>query len=381
MVAGTMGEVTPNPNASQGGVDPMNYASKLKEGVKINFRRLESETRVEEADVVLPREAVMNMKQRFANTLVVEEDKKSGKNSGFQVGKQKQKFEYRPVQKDNRKGNGTFQPSVTANRFEVLNLDPGPSGTTIGEGVTNVDELGADMFEMDRGRKEDISRMAGSEGASTPVKIVPWIRVDRDPNDCDLRDKERVCSLEYEKVAFDLELFLKQKAKVEWLKAGDSNTAYFHKMVKRNNHKKLVDRIIDSDGNVHEGDGVASVFENHYLKFLGTEFDRRIDDWMNKALSFAGRLQLIVSVVSSMFTYWASVLILPASTVKELERKMKGFLWQKDGKDRAKAKITKIILDTVRLKLVSLRETHVISNWKTRKRWDLERIVLHDGMR
>ncbi|KAK1408345.1 hypothetical protein QVD17_40048 [Tagetes erecta] len=376
MVAGTMGEVTPNPNASQGGVDPMNYASKLKEGVKINFRRLESETRVEEADVVLPREAVMNMKQRFANTL-----------------------------KDNRKGNGTFQPSVTANRFEVLNLDPGPSGTTIGEGVTNVDELGADMFEMDRGRKEDISRMAGSEGASTPVKIVPWIRVDRDPNDCDLRDKERVCSLEYEKVAFDLELFLKQKAKVEWLKAGDSNTAYFHKMVKRNNHKKLVDRIIDSDGNVHEGDGVASVFENHYLKFLGTEFDRRIDDWMNKALSFAGRLQLIVSVVSSMFTYWASVLILPASTVKELERKMKGFLWQKDGKDRAKAKvawravclpkkeggldkvadlvneITKIILDTVRLKLVSLRETHVISNWKTRKRWDLERIVLHDGMR
>ncbi|KAK1424513.1 hypothetical protein QVD17_19843 [Tagetes erecta] len=353
-----MGEATPNPNTSQDGVDPMNYASKLKEGGKINFRRLESESLVDEADVVLPREAVITMKQRFANTL-----------------------------KDSRKGGGKFQPSVTSNRFEVLNLDPGPSGKNSGEGVNNVEEVGADTHEMDTGMKEDINRMAGSEGASTPVKIAPWeldeiqIRVDRDPNDCGLRDKERVCALEYEKVAFDLELFLKQKAKVEWLKAGDSNTAFFHKMIKRNNHKKLVDRIIDSDGNVHEGDGVASVLENHYSKFLGTEIDRRIDDWMNKALSFAGRLQLIVSVVSSMFTYWASVLIMPASTVKELERKMKGFLWQKDGKDRAKSKITKIILDTVRLKLVSLREGHVISDWKTRKRWDLERIVLHAGMR
>ncbi|KAK1434582.1 hypothetical protein QVD17_00329 [Tagetes erecta] len=130
-------------------------------------------------------------------------------------------------------------------------------------------------------------------------------------------------------------------------------------------------------------------------KALIEKVDRRIDDWMNKALSFAGRLQLIVSVISSMFTYWASVLMLPASTVKELERKMKGFLWQKDEKDRAKSKernariftdikrrptqIAKIILDTVRLKLVSMREVHVISNWKTRKRWDLERIVLHEA--
>ncbi|KAK1421767.1 hypothetical protein QVD17_24378 [Tagetes erecta] len=42
---------------------------------------------------------------------------------------------------------------------------------------------------------------------------------------------------------------------------------------------------------------------------------------------------------------------------------------------RRPTQITKIILDTVRLKLVSMREGHVISNWKTRKRWDLERIV------
>ncbi|KAK1421764.1 hypothetical protein QVD17_24373 [Tagetes erecta] len=74
-------------------------------------------------------------------------------------------------------------------------------------------------------------------------------------------------------------------------------------------------------------------------KSLIEKVDRRIDDWMNKSLSFAGRLQLITSVISSMYTYWASVLVIPASTVKDLERKMKGFLWQKDENDRAKAKV------------------------------------------
>ncbi|KAK1414733.1 hypothetical protein QVD17_30484 [Tagetes erecta] len=65
------------------------------------------------------------------------------------------------------------------------------------------------------------------------------IMVDKDPNDSGLRDKERACSLEYEKVAYDLELFLKQKAKVDWLKAGDSNTAFFHKMIKRKRHSEV----------------------------------------------------------------------------------------------------------------------------------------------
>ncbi|KAK1427937.1 hypothetical protein QVD17_16697 [Tagetes erecta] len=138
-MTGTMGEATPNPNTSQDGVDPMNYARKLKEGVKINFRRLESENLVDEADVVLPREAVINMKQRFANTL-----------------------------KESRKGSGKFQPSVTTNRFEVLNLDPGPSGKNIGEGVNIGEELGEGTIGMDAGMKEDNNRMAGSEGASTP---------------------------------------------------------------------------------------------------------------------------------------------------------------------------------------------------------------------
>ncbi|KAK1440843.1 hypothetical protein QVD17_06675 [Tagetes erecta] len=114
-LTGTMGEATPNPNTSQDVVEPMTFASKLKEGGKINFRRLESENLVDEADVVLPREAVINMKQRFANTLV------------------------------------------------------GPSGTQKGEDEESVEDSGAGAHQMDTFIKEDSkNRMDESEGASTP---------------------------------------------------------------------------------------------------------------------------------------------------------------------------------------------------------------------
>ncbi|KAK1421762.1 hypothetical protein QVD17_24370 [Tagetes erecta] len=40
-----------------------------------------------------------------------------------------------------------------------------------------------------------------------------------------------------------------------------------------------------------------------------------------------------------MYVYWASVLVLPSSIVKDLEQKMKGFLWQKNSNERAKSKV------------------------------------------
>ncbi|GKB44263.1 RNA-directed DNA polymerase, eukaryota, reverse transcriptase zinc-binding domain protein [Tanacetum coccineum] len=43
---------------------------------------------------------------------------------------------------------------------------------------------------------------------------------------------------------------------------------------------------------------------------------KRIGDWRNKVLSFAGRLQLISSVLSSMQVYWASLFILPIGEIR-----------------------------------------------------------------
>ncbi|GJT20553.1 RNA-directed DNA polymerase, eukaryota, reverse transcriptase zinc-binding domain protein [Tanacetum coccineum] len=62
-------------------------------------------------------------------------------------------------------------------------------------------------------------------------------------------------------------------------------------------------------------------------KKLVDKVKSRIGDWKNKFLSYAGRVQLIASVLSSMHIYWASVFLLPKSNVKDIERVLKGFLW------------------------------------------------------
>lgn len=54
----------------------------------------------------------------------------------------------------------------------------------------------------------------------------------------------------------------------------------------------------------------------------------RIASWMNRCLSFAGRLQLIISVLSSVQVYWASHLILPTKVLRIVEQKLCSFLWK-----------------------------------------------------
>jgi hypothetical protein len=64
----------------------------------------------------------------------------------------------------------------------------------------------------------------------------------------------------------------------------------------------------------------------------------RIESWLVKNLTFAGRLQLITSVLCSFQVFWSRVFILPKKVVKLLEQKLNRFLWC--GEDtKAKAKV------------------------------------------
>ncbi|GKD56770.1 RNA-directed DNA polymerase, eukaryota, reverse transcriptase zinc-binding domain protein, partial [Tanacetum coccineum] len=63
---------------------------------------------------------------------------------------------------------------------------------------------------------------------------------------------------------------LHQKAKINWLREGDKNTAYFHNILKARKHKNRVESICDDNGVRFWGDDVAIQFERHFQKFLGT---------------------------------------------------------------------------------------------------------------
>lgn len=61
----------------------------------------------------------------------------------------------------------------------------------------------------------------------------------------------------------------------------------------------------------------------------------RIDCWTNQHLSYAGRLQLVRTVLSTLHNYWASVFLLPASILKEIDMRCRTFLWGKKASGRS----------------------------------------------
>nr|GEX94858.1 hypothetical protein [Tanacetum cinerariifolium] len=84
----------------------------------------------------------------------------------------------------------------------------------------------------------------------------------------DLCDEEAVYVRAFTEAFIMEERFLKQKAKIEWLKVGDSNSAYFYKSVRGHASRNRIDVVTDYGGLVM-GDGVPVAFISHYETFLG----------------------------------------------------------------------------------------------------------------
>ncbi|WZZ77741.1 hypothetical protein YC2023_098313 [Brassica napus] len=65
----------------------------------------------------------------------------------------------------------------------------------------------------------------------------------------------------------------------------------------------------------------------------------RMLSWTNKTLSFAGRLQLIKSVVFSIVNFWSSAFILPMGCLDDIESLCSAFLWSGSPNNSHKAKV------------------------------------------
>ncbi|GJV79438.1 hypothetical protein Tco_1515308 [Tanacetum coccineum] len=74
-------------------------------------------------------------------------------------------------------------------------------------------------------------------------------------------------------------------------------------------------------------------------KCLVDKVRAKVNNWKNKMLTYAGRLQLISSVLSSIHVYWASVFMLPKITIKDINKLLKGFMWCQGEMTKGKAKI------------------------------------------
>ncbi|GKB85752.1 hypothetical protein Tco_0958024 [Tanacetum coccineum] len=81
--------------------------------------------------------------------------------------------------------------------------------------------------------------------------------LDMDPSNATLRDNEARSAVAFNEAVLMEERFLKQKAKIDWLREGDSNSAYFHKAVKSRISRSRIDVVANADGTIFENDKVA----------------------------------------------------------------------------------------------------------------------------
>ncbi|GJR43894.1 hypothetical protein Tco_0385474 [Tanacetum coccineum] len=108
--------------------------------------------------------------------------------------------------------------------------------------------------------------------------------LDNDPNNVSIREEEAAAVNAFNNAILMEEKFLKQKAKIAWLKEGDCNTAYFHKSVKSRVSRSRIDVVMDSNGAVFQNDDVPKAFINHYEVFLGQT--GTTTDWDTNGLIF-----------------------------------------------------------------------------------------------
>nr|KAJ0193875.1 hypothetical protein LSAT_V11C800388240 [Lactuca sativa] len=97
--------------------------------------------------------------------------------------------------------------------------------------------------------------------------------LDRDPGNEDLRIEEGFYLQSFLNASREEECYLKQRAKVQWLKEGDSNSAYFHKVVKGKINRNRIENILDSNGNWKEGEDAFKVIVDYFEEFLGIEHE------------------------------------------------------------------------------------------------------------
>ncbi|GJX79200.1 putative reverse transcriptase domain, reverse transcriptase zinc-binding domain protein [Tanacetum coccineum] len=93
--------------------------------------------------------------------------------------------------------------------------------------------------------------------------------LDADPFNVLLRESEATCVAAFSEALIMEERFLKQNAKIDWLREGDINSAYFFKAVKSRVSHSRIDVVTGADGTIFVNNNVPDAFVSHYEHFLG----------------------------------------------------------------------------------------------------------------
>ncbi|GJZ89579.1 RNA-directed DNA polymerase, eukaryota, reverse transcriptase zinc-binding domain protein [Tanacetum coccineum] len=126
--------------------------------------------------------------------------------------------------------------------------------------------------------------------------------VDLDPQNSSIRDEKAIYLQAFNEALIDEERFLKQKAKIDWLNVGDSNSTFFHKSIKSRTQRSRIDMIQNAKNVEVTGSLVPEVFVAHYESFLGTSTecdDLDTNGLFVKTVSDSSNTSMIASVTNA----------------------------------------------------------------------------------
>lgn len=72
---------------------------------------------------------------------------------------------------------------------------------------------------------------------------------------------------------------------------------------------------------------ISSRMKKEYCQEHISKITSRIQSWNVKTVPYGGRLQVVISVLSSMQVYWCIVFVLPKAVINEMEKLCRNFLW------------------------------------------------------
>ncbi|CAH1421055.1 unnamed protein product [Lactuca virosa] len=98
-------------------------------------------------------------------------------------------------------------------------------------------------------------------------------QLDRDPDNEEVSVEHAKYLEEFTKALCEEECLLRQKTKLNWLKEGDRNTKYYHKVIKERQSRNKINSITGSNGVMHGANQVADIAIAHFSDFLGKDRD------------------------------------------------------------------------------------------------------------
>ncbi|XP_062075282.1 uncharacterized protein LOC133779324 [Humulus lupulus] len=96
-------------------------------------------------------------------------------------------------------------------------------------------------------------------------------QLQQDPHSADFQREERSTCETFVKQAKYYDSYLRQRSKVNWLRFGDDNTAYFHACLKQRKASNRITSFINDVGQINEKfEDVVAHFLNHFRSIMGS---------------------------------------------------------------------------------------------------------------